>query len=519
MVENALILGFDGLDPILVSKYINDMPNIRKIIENGVFGKMETTIPPVTPGAWTGIVTGLNPGKTGILGFHIKEGYKFESVNTIKVTYKKMWDILKERGIRSGLINLPLPGKLEPVKDFNISGRFLALLTYPDRLKAELLSKGYTSEIYNYKDFSTIKEFKKSMFEVADVRTRCSLELFDKYKPEFKMVVYNLPDTLHHFLDNEDDINELYIKIDEITGSFLNEYRNLIIVSDHGFTKSPPKGTIYLGEWLKKEGFIKVRHEVSDVTQSKLRWFRREKILRILRTLHLEFLKKIVPKSFKDIVPMYNPPLIKHTFDWKNTKVLMDPSCGCIYLNIKGREPQGCLSEKEVNKFFRILKRKLESLSYNGEKLGIKVYKNEEIYNGDNISKVADIVYTDPKDWLTSDRLNKGDIFSSNHRFQRTHDTYAVFIARGKHIKKNYKIKNISIYDIVPTVMYIMDLDIPDYFDGNVVEEIFETQYFKRKPPTLYSSNGQKVSIENGSELTEEEQKEFEKRLKGMGYL
>ena len=67
-------MGFDGLDPDLILEYINDMPNTKKIIGKGVFGRVRATIPPVTPGAWTSIVTGLNPGKTGILGFYPLSG-------------------------------------------------------------------------------------------------------------------------------------------------------------------------------------------------------------------------------------------------------------------------------------------------------------------------------------------------------------------------------------------------------------------------------------------------------------
>ncbi len=42
---------------------------LKKLIEKGVFGPLESTIPPITPPAWTSMTTGKNPGKHGIPGF------------------------------------------------------------------------------------------------------------------------------------------------------------------------------------------------------------------------------------------------------------------------------------------------------------------------------------------------------------------------------------------------------------------------------------------------------------------
>jgi len=72
-VKKVTILGFDGLDPILLEKWLDELPNFKHLIETGYFSYMDTVYPPVTPGAWTSMVTGLNPGRTGILGFFRKK--------------------------------------------------------------------------------------------------------------------------------------------------------------------------------------------------------------------------------------------------------------------------------------------------------------------------------------------------------------------------------------------------------------------------------------------------------------
>lgn len=65
-----------------------------------------------------------------------------------------------------------------------------------------------------------------------------------------------------------------------------------------------------------------------------------------------------------------------------------------------------------------------------------------------------------------------------------THKVHGIFIAYGKDIKKNYKINEVKIYDIAPTILHIFNLPIPNDIDGKVLIEIFEpeSEIARRKP-------------------------------------
>ncbi|HZP17090.1 MAG TPA: alkaline phosphatase family protein, partial [Terriglobales bacterium] len=70
-VKRAVILGFDGMDPDLAERFIAEgrLPNLAKLREQGTFRKLRTTLPPISPVAWSTFMTGVNPGKHNIYDF------------------------------------------------------------------------------------------------------------------------------------------------------------------------------------------------------------------------------------------------------------------------------------------------------------------------------------------------------------------------------------------------------------------------------------------------------------------
>src|SRR6184192_3578244 len=70
-IKRAVILGFDGMDPDLADRFINQdkLPNLAKLRRDGTFRKLRTTYPPISPVAWSTFMTGVNPGKHNIYDF------------------------------------------------------------------------------------------------------------------------------------------------------------------------------------------------------------------------------------------------------------------------------------------------------------------------------------------------------------------------------------------------------------------------------------------------------------------
>src|SRR5512146_2857216 len=71
VTTQVVVLGFDGSDPTLISKYMaaGKLPNLARLAQTGTFKPLGTTNPPESPVAWASFATGLNPGGTGIFDF------------------------------------------------------------------------------------------------------------------------------------------------------------------------------------------------------------------------------------------------------------------------------------------------------------------------------------------------------------------------------------------------------------------------------------------------------------------
>src|SRR5205814_8769334 len=66
-----IILGIDGMDPQLLTRFIGEgkMPNFAKLMQQGSFRQLTTSIPPQSPVAWSNLITGMNAGGHAIFDF------------------------------------------------------------------------------------------------------------------------------------------------------------------------------------------------------------------------------------------------------------------------------------------------------------------------------------------------------------------------------------------------------------------------------------------------------------------
>ena len=73
--QKLVILGFDGMDPDLVRRFVAErkLPNIARLIEQGGLYPLETTHSPESPTAWASFATGVNAGKHNIYDFLVRD--------------------------------------------------------------------------------------------------------------------------------------------------------------------------------------------------------------------------------------------------------------------------------------------------------------------------------------------------------------------------------------------------------------------------------------------------------------
>jgi predicted AlkP superfamily phosphohydrolase/phosphomutase len=92
--RRLVILGFDGVDPRLLSGWMNEgkLPVLRSLSERGDFRPLISTIPPQSPVAWTSFATGTGPGRHGIFDFVERDPRTYlPDIGTGGVTPPKYW--------------------------------------------------------------------------------------------------------------------------------------------------------------------------------------------------------------------------------------------------------------------------------------------------------------------------------------------------------------------------------------------------------------------------------------------
>jgi len=70
-IKKCIVLGLDGMDHALTEKLLSEgkLPNFARLQEQGHFGPLWSTTPPISPVAWSSFQTGSNPGKHNIFDF------------------------------------------------------------------------------------------------------------------------------------------------------------------------------------------------------------------------------------------------------------------------------------------------------------------------------------------------------------------------------------------------------------------------------------------------------------------
>jgi len=73
--RRLVVLGFDGMDPRLVAKWIAEkkLPHLAELARTGGLHELETTVSPESPTAWASFATGVNPGKHNIFDFLVRD--------------------------------------------------------------------------------------------------------------------------------------------------------------------------------------------------------------------------------------------------------------------------------------------------------------------------------------------------------------------------------------------------------------------------------------------------------------
>jgi predicted AlkP superfamily phosphohydrolase/phosphomutase len=379
----------------------------------------------------------------------------------------------------------------------------------------------------------------EGLLKMINAREKVVLYFMQNYPWNFFAVNFSATDQVqHHFWryiegDNEfkEAILTIYKRVDEAIGKIMNKLEEdsiLFIMSDHG--AGPASDIVFfLDEWLKEKGLLDFK-KVALVT----------KIKRAFINFLLTFLSKKLASEIKDTLMHFFPGLRvrlqgyvrRSLIDWSNTKVFSGEHPATLRINLKGRDKEGIVDEKEYEDLRDYLIKELMTLEHpeTGEKLIEKVYRKEELYSGAYLNSAPDLIIC-TKDFAHQIKggpyprrktYNKVISKKDPHDFfvNGVHRLNGIFVAYGKVIKKGLSLPSLSIIDLYPTILYSMGLGVPKAVDGRVVTEIFDEDFILKNPVKYID-----YPIERDSKIPsityekEEDKREVAEALKGLGYI
>ena len=79
-IDRAVVIGLDGLDPDVCQKMMDEgkLPTLSALADMGMFRKLSTTYPAMSPVAWSTFATGVNPAKHGIFDFLTRDPNSYQ---------------------------------------------------------------------------------------------------------------------------------------------------------------------------------------------------------------------------------------------------------------------------------------------------------------------------------------------------------------------------------------------------------------------------------------------------------
>ncbi len=547
----VIILGIDGGTWKIIYPCIEKglLPNISKMVKNGIFGNLTSTIPPVTAPAWTTFMTGVNPAKHAIFDFayHPFNSYEIKYLCGGARKSKTIWRILTERDIKVGCFNVPMTFPPEKVLGFIISGLDTPYTSsefiYPFPLKRELFSTfgGVPLDIHqlaHMRNDNIRDKILNSLKHQEEKRVEIASYLLKKYPVDVFMLVFNATDQVQHhfwhFTDPEhplfdsnkfpkygDSIIKIYQIVDRCIGWFLEKFpdSNFVLMSDHGF-KALTNLRLRLNLLLSEAGLLHFKRNRNAMQIFIQRLYDK---MRAYLPSHLKARLAAIFPSLREKVESFASLA---NIDWSKTWAFaweFCPTSPNIYINSKDRFPEGKVDSKERSRILHIIEDMFSLLiDDKGQKIVPNLYIKEKTFNGPYIDLAPDIIL----DWwegsfLVESSLNKKDIVNyvsslkAGEEWSGIHDLNGIFVLYGNKITKSQKC-NLNIVDLAPIILWLLEEPIPQEFEGSIPYQILEAYNFLSKP--------KKIDIKLAPEMSHtsyslEEEDEVKQKLRNLGYL
>jgi predicted AlkP superfamily phosphohydrolase/phosphomutase len=448
--RKAVVIGLDCATPEYVFGECGDaLPTLRALRDRGVWGTLESCIPPITCPAWMCMATSRDPGELGLYGFRNRSGYDYGPLrvpDSSAVTVPTVWEVASDHGLRPLVVGVPLTYPPKPLNGVVVSG-FLTPgtdvdYTYPSDVREEI-----HDELPNYDidvtDFRTddkgalldrLYETTRRHFSALEILAQThawELAWFvdmgvDRIQHAFWH--YSAPDHRLHEPGNpyENVIARYYRYIDGCIGRLLAivpQDAIVLVVSDHGARTL--RGAVCINDWLIEQGLLSLRARPAKPT-----------------------------------------PLRPEMIDWSRTKVWAEGGYYArLFVNVAGREPSGIVPPDDYDALLAELTAKLEAMTdARGAPLQSRAFRPDQVYRDVNGCPPDLMVYLGDLAWRSAGTVGNPAVLAVGNDTgpdEANHAQNGVFILADPGEPDTGCLEGVRIYDIAPTLLERLGLPIP----------------------------------------------------------
>ncbi|MBN2056310.1 alkaline phosphatase family protein [bacterium] len=546
------VIGIDGGTFKVINRLRRKgrLPVLNNLMERGAHGILYSTDPPLSAVAWPTITTGADPGRHGVFAFHQRrpDSYHYGLITSRSIRAPRLWNIVNQHGLRTGLVNIPVTYPPEKVDGYMITGMLTpsssVIFTHPPGLHGELLAgtgcfpleRGFLSR---YRAGGRAEAL-AGLFDLTRAQTDTMLYLLKKHPCEFFMGVYRATDLVQHVIGKfwrkrarerhrteyrkfGRMIDLMYEEIDLQMGRLLAVLPSdctVMVISDHG--AGPMRGQFYVNRWLMEHGWLRLVSAVDGITGAAAEWRRPDEVLRRLRELGKVKLPEMAARRF-EATAGWEERLV----DWRRTVAYASwrgNQVVAVRINLTGREPCGIVAPgAAAEALLDLMAQALGDIRLpDGRPLFTSILRGSELYRGDLVESGPDLVAI-PRGYSFNcvGRLDGSPSLTFSSGLNAQHRRDGILIAAGPGIRRGAKPSGAKVTDVAPTALRCLGIPTPATMDGHVLDALLEvselpviteTHDAPAAGPATMRPTDQEV-------YSEAEQKELEEHLRDLGYL
>jgi predicted AlkP superfamily phosphohydrolase/phosphomutase len=243
------------------------------------------------------------------------------------------------------------------------------------------------------------------------------------------------------------------------------------------------------------------------------------------------WLKTTFPQTERKVSSM----LILSDIDWGQTSAYAMELRANIWINLKGREPQGTVEPGQEYEALRDeIIEKLHDWQdpFTQEMVVERVFKREELFDGPHFDKTPDLLILyrlqrgygyNHRQGVLSQRRQSIEVLTDKElrdsaRPNANHSLNGICLLRGPNIAAGASLRDAEIKDVAPTILYLMGEPIPDDMDGRVLTEALEPDYLTANPIEITAAEDDPRDP-NLVAYNDREHQTVQERLRELGYI